>query len=157
MAMLKRLISLSFLAVILFVWPVQTQEAVSDLDGLREPARIEAAAAVEYLNELSSRGVSLSAQGIRIETLDGGLIIADHQGHEVFNPASVIKVATSLAALERFGANHRFETAFYIDGTVDEEGVLEGDLILSSDGDPAMGTADLTRLAADGSFPAGGS
>ena len=145
--MLHRLLCLSLLAVIVFVWPIQTQEATADLEQLREPARIEAAAAAEYLDELSSRGVSLDAQGIRVESLDGGLIIADHQGDEVFNPASVIKVATSLAALEKFGIDHRFETAFYVDGTIDEKGVLHGDLILSSDGDPVMGTADLNRLA----------
>jgi D-alanyl-D-alanine carboxypeptidase/D-alanyl-D-alanine-endopeptidase (penicillin-binding protein 4) len=145
--MLKRLVSLLLLAVVIFVWPVQTQEATSDLDELRKPARIEAAAAAEYLDELSSRGVSLDAQGIRVESLDGGLILADHQGDQVFNPASVIKVATSLAALERFGTDHRFETAFYVDGTIDEAGVLHGDLILSSDGDPVMGTVDLNRLA----------
>lgn len=145
--MLHRLLCLSLLAVIVFVWPIQTQEATANLEQLREPARIEAAAAAEYLDELSSRGVSLDAQGIRVESLDGGLIIADHQGDEVFNPASVIKVATSLAALEKFGIDHRFETAFYVDGTIDEKGVLHGDLILSSDGDPVMGTADLNRLA----------
>lgn len=145
--MLHRLLCLSLLAVIVLVWPIQTQEATANLEQLREPARIEAAAAAEYLDELSSRGVSLDAQGIRVESLDGGLIIADHQGDEVFNPASVIKVATSLAALEKFGIDHRFETAFYVDGTIDEKGVLHGDLILSSDGDPVMGTADLNRLA----------
>ena len=144
---LNRLICLSLLGVMVFVWPVQTQEAMLDLDQLRVPARIDAAAASDYLDELSSRGVSLDAQGIRVESLDGGLILADHQGDTVFNPASVIKVATSLAALERLGPDHRFETAFHIDGPVNEAGVLHGDLILSSDGDPVMGTADLNRLA----------
>lgn len=145
--MLQRWLCLLLLAVIIFVWPVQTQEAVSDLDDLREPAQIEAVASVQYLKELSSRGVSLGAQGVRIETLDGGLIIADHQSDKVFNPASLVKVATSLAALERFGPDHRFETAFYVDGTLGDNGVLDGDLFLSSDGDPVMGTTDLIRLA----------
>ena len=75
------------------------------------------------------------------------MIYADHQGDRIFNPASVIKIATSLVALERFGGNHRFNTSFYIDGTLDDKGVLEGDLILVSDGDPEMGTTDLVRLA----------
>ena len=91
------------MAAVVFSGPAETQEAMVDLDQLRVPARIEAAAAVKYLDQLSSRGVPLSAQGIRVETLTGGLIIADHQGDQVFNPASVIKVATSLAALEHFG------------------------------------------------------
>ena len=144
--MFNRLVFLLLLGVIVFVWPVRTQEATSDLDQLREPARIETAAAAEYLDELSSRGISLDAQGVRVESLDGGLILADHQGDTVFNPASVIKVATSLAALEHFGIDHRFETAFHVDGPVDDSGVLHGNLILASDGDPVMGTADLNRL-----------
>ena len=88
-------------------------------------------------------------QGIRVESLDGSLIYADHHSDRGFNPASVIKIATSLAALERFGPEHRFETSFYVDGAIDEKGVLDGDLILSSDGDPEMGTADLVQVIAE--------
>ena len=133
--------------IVVLLWPTRTQEATSGLAQLREPARIETIAFADYLDVLSSRGVSLSTQGVRVESLDGGLILADHQGDTTFNPASVTKVATTLAALERFGIDHRFETSFYIDGTIDDKGVLHGDLILSSDGDPEIGTADFTRLA----------
>jgi D-alanyl-D-alanine carboxypeptidase/D-alanyl-D-alanine-endopeptidase (penicillin-binding protein 4) len=78
--------------------------------------------------------------------MDGQFILASHEADQNFNPASVIKIATSMAALERFGPDHRFETAFYVDGPV-SGGVLEGDLILVSEGDPVLDTNDLVRLA----------
>ena len=144
--MVNRFVCSLLLTAVLF-WPTLAQEVVSDFSYLREPERIESIAEIEYLKELSSRGVELWAQGIRVESLDGSLIYADHHGDRVFNPASVIKIATSLAALEKFGPEHRFETSFYVDGEIDSKGVLEGDLILHSDGDPEMGTIDLNRLA----------
>ena len=141
----RSLWTLSLLGLFL-VWPIQTQEAVTHLANLRVPEAIDTDAVEEYLDLLSARGVDLKDQGVRVESIDGSVIYADHLGDSVFNPASVIKIATSMAALERFGANHRFETAFYVDGDIDDQGVLQGDLILSSDGDPEMGTTDLNRI-----------
>ena len=144
--MVNRSVCSLLLTAALF-WPTRAYEVVSDFSFLRQPQRIESVAEIDYLKELSSRGVELWAQGIRVESLDGSLIYADHHGDRVFNPASVIKIATSLAALERFGPEHRFETSFYVDGEIGEKGVLDGDLILHSDGDPEMGTTDRVRLA----------
>ncbi len=144
--MVNRSVCSLLLTAVVF-WPIQATESISELSSLREPLRVEADAEVAYLKELSTRGVDLWDQGIRVESLDGSLIYADHHGDRVFNPASVIKIGTTLAALERFGPKHRFETSFYVNGTIDEKGVLDGDLILESDGDPEMGTTDLVRLA----------
>lgn len=137
----------SLLLIAILFWPIQATETVSESSFLQEPLRVVVAAEVDYLEYLSTRGVDLWDQGIRVESLDGSLIYADHHSDRTFNPASVIKIATTLAALERFGPDHRFETSFYVDGTINEKGVLNGDLILASDGDPEMGTTDLIRLA----------
>jgi D-alanyl-D-alanine carboxypeptidase/D-alanyl-D-alanine-endopeptidase (penicillin-binding protein 4) len=145
--MLRRFVCLISLVGFLY-WPSPADEATSFLASLRQPEWIDTAAVRDYLDLLKRRGVDLADQGVRVESLDGGLIYADHQSDQTFNPASVIKVATTLAALERFGSEHRFETAFYVDGVI-EDGTLTGDLILASDGDPVMATADLTRLARD--------
>jgi D-alanyl-D-alanine carboxypeptidase/D-alanyl-D-alanine-endopeptidase (penicillin-binding protein 4) len=60
-----------------------------------------------------------------------------NQPDEAINPASVVKVATSLWALERLGADFRFETRFFARGTVDEaRRVLQGDLVVQGSGDP---------------------
>ena len=53
------------------------------------------------------------------------------------NPASILKVATTLWALERLGPRHRFETIFAARGTLDAEtGVLRGDLVVLGGRDP---------------------
>lgn len=127
-------------------WPDPIQHATSALVEFRVPEVVDSVSAQEYLTDLNRRGIHLNTQGLRVETLDGSFVLASHQENEPFNPASVIKIATSMAALERFGPEHRFRTAFYADGET-ADGVLEGDLILASDGDPEMDTNDLVQLA----------
>jgi len=54
-----------------------------------------------------------------------------------FNPASVVKVATTLWALERLGPDHRFETRFAIAGRLEpSDGIVDGDLLVEGGGDP---------------------
>ena len=48
-------------------------------------------------------------------------VLADHQSDVAFNPASVIKIATSFAALDKLGPEYHFETAFEADGRNQEE------------------------------------
>lgn len=56
---------------------------------------------------------------------------------ESLNPASVVKLATTLWALETLGPAHRFRTTFAIRGTIDaESGVLHGDVLVFGNGDP---------------------
>jgi D-alanyl-D-alanine carboxypeptidase/D-alanyl-D-alanine-endopeptidase (penicillin-binding protein 4) len=63
-------------------------------------------------------------------------------------PASVQKLVTTAAALDRLGPEARFETAVLADGEI-AEGVLDGDLYLRGSGDPSFGTAALRRLATE--------
>ncbi|MBE9542031.1 MAG: D-alanyl-D-alanine carboxypeptidase, partial [Proteobacteria bacterium] len=44
-----------------------------------------------------------------------GRIIAAHNLHKMFVPASIVKIATSLAALRILGPQYRFETYFFMD------------------------------------------
>ena len=83
--------------------------------------------------DASRRGISLvwhveSSSG---ESLDSS------RADESINPASIVKVATSLWALERLGPRHRFETTVGVRGEIDEDsGVLNGDLIVAGGADP---------------------
>ncbi len=71
-----------------------------------------------------------------VETLEG-LDVESRGADAPVNPASVVKVAVTLRALERLGPAHRFETRFVTDGVVDEEaGVLRGDLVVVGAADP---------------------
>src|SRR5438046_7670739 len=48
-------------------------------------------------------------QGVLAETLDGSTVAAQSVD-EKFNPASAVKLATALVALQNLGPEHRFET-----------------------------------------------
>lgn len=88
---------------------------------------------------LEKEGCLLIDQGILIETLDGGSQLAALNEEQLFNPASVLKIATTLAALEKWGANYRFETSFLTDGYIDPDNhTLYGDLVFFSEGDPTF-------------------
>lgn len=64
-----------------------------------------------------------------------GTVVSDHRGEELINPASVVKIGTTLWALERLGPDYRFETRFLARGTV-SDGILHGDLVVHGSGDP---------------------
>ena len=71
-----------------------------------------------------------------VETL-AGEPVESHLGDEPINPASVVKIATSLWALERLGPDFRYETRFFARGDIDPtRHVLHGDLIVLGSGDP---------------------
>jgi D-alanyl-D-alanine carboxypeptidase len=131
--------------ILLLFWPTLAQD-VSPQPQVA-PERVRSAAEAVYLRDLVHNGRDLANQGFYIESLDGGMILADHQSRVAFNPASVIKIATSFAALEKLGANYHFETAFEASGTINKKTrTLTGDLVLQATGDPVMTTADLNRL-----------
>lgn len=67
---------------------------------------------------------------------------------EALPPASTAKAITSVYALERLGAGHRFVTRVLVTGPV-AGGVVQGDLILSGTGDPELDTDRLGDLAAE--------
>ena len=63
------------------------------------------------------------------------------------NPASTIKILTTLAALEELGPDYEWETRAYVTGPV-REGRLDGDLVLVGSGDPYLVVERLWRLLA---------
>jgi len=70
------------------------------------------------------------------ELLDGQ-VLQSRQADRIFNPASVVKIATTLWALERLGPEHRYKTRIHATGELDPAtGRLDGDLVVVGDGDP---------------------
>ncbi|MCB2128615.1 MAG: D-alanyl-D-alanine carboxypeptidase/D-alanyl-D-alanine-endopeptidase [Rhodobacteraceae bacterium] len=126
-------------------------QANAPLQSLRPPAR---AAAMAPASRLAADAGDL----IRAAALGGavGYLVADAKTgavHEAMNaatpmpPASVLKVVTSLYALDALGGSHRFATRLHATGPV-RDGRLRGDLILAGGGDPALTTDDLGDMAA---------
>ncbi len=73
-------------------------------------------------------------QGVFVQTRDGTVLAAQLAERPV-HPASVSKVATSLALLARLGPAHRFDTRVLATGAL-RDGVLEGDLVVDGGTDP---------------------
>lgn len=82
---------------------------------------------------------------IVVQPLAGGAPLISHQASKAMNPASVMKLVTTYAALESLGTAYRWKTEVYRQGRLNQ-GVLDGDLMIKGSGDPALGIADFWRL-----------
>lgn len=112
------------------------------LASYRAPASLE-----DYVKRLMTEGRDWRMHGIYIESLDTEEPIAMLNESAEFNPASVTKLATTLAALDRLGREHRFRTEFRTDGDFDSAtGDLYGNLILIGGGDPSFSLADARKV-----------
>jgi D-alanyl-D-alanine carboxypeptidase len=108
---------------------------------------VDAAPALQDLAALAGDG-----QGVYAVSADGEILVAQAADLPV-HPASVSKIATSLALLERLGPEHRFTTRLRGAGPL-RAGTLEGDLVLTASGDPFFVDESafllLARLHAEG-------
>jgi D-alanyl-D-alanine carboxypeptidase/D-alanyl-D-alanine-endopeptidase (penicillin-binding protein 4) len=76
-------------------------------------------------------------QGVLAETVEGTTIAAQ-AADERFNPASSVKLATTLVALQTLGPEHKFITGIWVAGPIDKStGTLNGDLVLTGR-DPSL-------------------
>jgi D-alanyl-D-alanine carboxypeptidase/D-alanyl-D-alanine-endopeptidase (penicillin-binding protein 4) len=100
-----------------------------------------------FVTSLAEHGFSPAGQGFIVETLSGQ-VLAEHNADKLFNPASVVKVATSLVAISRLGPNFRFRTRIYTDGVLDlANGRLHGSLYVMGGGDPALFSENAMLIA----------
>jgi serine-type D-Ala-D-Ala carboxypeptidase/endopeptidase (penicillin-binding protein 4) len=76
----------------------------------------------------------------------GEVLMAREADHPM-PPASVAKTLTSLFALEKLGATHRFRTRILATGPV-QGGIVQGDILLAGGGDPTLDTDKLGDLVA---------
>ncbi|HEX3146075.1 MAG TPA: D-alanyl-D-alanine carboxypeptidase, partial [Pyrinomonadaceae bacterium] len=86
--------------------------------------------------------------GIEFYSLDKGKVIYSINEDKLFTPGSTTKLLTEGTALSLLGADYRFHTRVYRTGRIDEEGALDGDLILVASGDPNLSG----RLRDDGTL-----
>lgn len=81
--------------------------------------------------------------GFQVTDIETGQVISAHQAEKLFIPASTLKLLVTLAGLDQFGADFKYQTKIKHSGFILEDGSLEGDLIISASGDPSFGS---TRL-----------
>jgi D-alanyl-D-alanine carboxypeptidase/D-alanyl-D-alanine-endopeptidase (penicillin-binding protein 4) len=103
----------------------------------------------DYIDVIQAGGKSADEQGVMIETLAGAQSLATLNENTTFNPASVMKLVTSLAALTRFGPDYRYRTNFLADGVIDSRSrTLQGDLVVEGASDPMFSLADANEVGA---------
>ena len=82
-------------------------------------------------------GIPLNHVGIVVQDTSRPRPLFEHDANRARNPASVMKLVTTFAALDLLGPDHRWKTEAYLGGPL-VNGALHGDLILKGDGDPKI-------------------
>lgn len=77
------------------------------------------------------------AIGIYVMPADGGAPILAHQADEPFNPASTMKLLTSVVALDTLGPSFQWHTRLLSDGHIEGD-TLHGNLYVRGGGDPVL-------------------
>ena len=94
---------------------------------------------------LDVRGVPHETISIYVTDVDSGATVVSWLPDEARNPASTIKLLTTLAALDILGPAYRWKTELYALGDV-SDGRLEGDLLIKGYGDPFLVTERIWRM-----------
>ncbi len=94
---------------------------------------------------LAAVGIPEDTVALVVQPLDGGEPSLHHAAERPMNPASVMKLLTTLAALDMLGPAHTFKTRVYAAGELKGD-TLEGDLILKGGGDPSLTLERFWRL-----------
>lgn len=83
--------------------------------------------------------------GVFVVSLKDGRVLVAKEAQKLFNPASAQKILTSIVALDKLGADFRWETRIFAKSEI-ENGILKGDLILYGQGAPDLSDEGIENL-----------
>jgi D-alanyl-D-alanine carboxypeptidase/D-alanyl-D-alanine-endopeptidase (penicillin-binding protein 4) len=98
------------------------------------------------IQALARAAVPADSVAIVVEPVDGSTRLVSHRASEAMNPASVMKIATTYAALDLLGPSFVFRTDALLTGEL-QNGVLAGDLVLRGGGDPKLTYEKVWQIA----------
>lgn len=87
---------------------------------------------------LKRPGVRTAQWGIQVLDPATDEILVEVNPDKAFLPASVLKVVTTAAAVEKLGPGFRYRTGVYTNGAIEHDGTVVRDLILVGRGDPNL-------------------
>jgi D-alanyl-D-alanine carboxypeptidase/D-alanyl-D-alanine-endopeptidase (penicillin-binding protein 4) len=90
-----------------------------------------------FTAELKKAGIPLGRVAVVVQPLDAARPVLSHNAAAALNPASVMKLVTSFAALNQLGPGYAWKTDVWADGTL-ADGTLDGDLVIKGYGDPTL-------------------
>ncbi len=99
----------------------------------REPALPPSVAQALARARVPAEAVSVVVE----EAGNPGEALLSHRARTPMNPASVMKLVTTLAALETLGPGWQWRTPVYVEGTA-REGTLYGNVYIQGQGDPKL-------------------
>jgi D-alanyl-D-alanine carboxypeptidase/D-alanyl-D-alanine-endopeptidase (penicillin-binding protein 4) len=129
-------------ALVVLLIPIQLIHAAQQ----QAPAEPRPAAQAETVESLRSRITAHLTQprfgpaawGVKVVSLDTGKVLADHNAHKYFTPASNAKLYSGALALDRLGGDYRVKTSLYSAARPDATGTLKADLLVYGRGDPSF-------------------
>lgn len=86
----------------------------------------------------ASPGVNTAQLGFSIVSAQSGLPVFEKNAKQNLIPASSLKALTGLLALGSFNSDHTFQTLLGYSGTINADRVLEGNIVIECQGDPAF-------------------
>lgn len=97
------------------------------------------------VDALKHAGIPQQSVAVYVQAVDSDSPILSDNADKSLNPASVMKLVTTNAALELLTPTYRWKTEVYKNGNV-TNGVLDGDLIIKGYGDPSFKAQEFWRL-----------
>ena len=111
------------------------------------PAPAAARSLPEPVQQALARArIPLDSVAVVVEPVLSGPVLVSHEAKAPMNPASVMKLVTTYAALDLLGPAFTFRTDVLATGTL-ASGVLSGDLVIRGGGDPKLTYERLWQLA----------
>ena len=94
---------------------------------------------------LKKAGIPQQSVAVYVQAVESNSPILSHNADKSMNPASVMKLVTTNAALDLLTPTYRWKTEIYRNGNV-ENGVLNGNLIIKGYGDPSFKAQEFWRM-----------
>ncbi|MBM2814578.1 MAG: D-alanyl-D-alanine carboxypeptidase/D-alanyl-D-alanine-endopeptidase [Ignavibacteria bacterium] len=97
----------------------------------------------------SGTQLSKTRYGIVIYSLDSNRFYFDKNSSLLLTPASTTKLFTSFAALNGVGFNYLIPTSVYTDGSIENDGTLNGNVYIAGQGDALLSAKDIDWIAGE--------
>lgn len=131
--------SRNFISTVLFFWFLAVP--IVGAADTKRPSTLPASVA----SAASRLGLKLAALSVYVREVDASEAIVEHFADTPHNPASTMKLLTTLAALEELGPSYQWKTEVYADTAV-KQGRLDGNLYIKGFGDPYLVIENFWRL-----------
>jgi len=97
-------------------------------------------------------GLKNASWGLIVIETETGKQLCGHNADIVLEPASVMKIVSTGAALSLLGPSYVFETKLEYSGTIDSAGNLNGNLYIKGGGDPTIGSTRFDKTVSTDSI-----